>query len=124
MELFPAPALCFKGCLGAPSTKSTTTSEDGENPSLEIGGREGGSAPSGGSLGEGGGVKVSPTHSYTPCTTCGCVESPWDRPSAWGAHSAGTQLLSRVLRELLELSNLGKLRVMETKTESPNPLST
>lgn len=41
MELFPAPARCFKGCSVAPSIKSPTTSEDGENPSWEMGGREG-----------------------------------------------------------------------------------
>lgn len=41
MELFPAPARCFRGCLGAPSATSPTTPVDGENLSSETRGREG-----------------------------------------------------------------------------------
>lgn len=72
----------------------------------------------GGGLGEGRAVEVSPTRSYTPCPTCGCEESARDRARCLGrpqVQAPSTQLPSRVLRELVELSILGKPRVMDTK---------
>lgn len=65
---------------------------------------------------------MSLTRSYTPCTKCGCEESPQNRPRCLGCPQV--QAPRSPPESRVEFSILGKLRVMETKTEAPNPLST